>query len=389
MLEEKSRQTILIVDDAPENLDLISGILKTTYKVKVAKSGEHALKIIAKSSPDLILLDVMMPEMDGYEVCRRLKSDDITKDVPIIFVTAMEQESDETKGFELGAADYITKPISPSIVQARIKTQLALKDSMKKLHDAYDLIEEQKDRMQQELNVGRDIQLAMVPKIFPDSNDFSVYATLEPAREVGGDFYDVFNIDDDRICLCIGDVSGKGVPAALFMAVAKTLINARASSDSSTASIVTHTNDELSKNNDGCLFVTLFVCILNTRTGELMTTNAGHNPPFLKHTNGSITVLPLCSGPAVAAIEGATYTENIIQLQHNDILLLFTDGVTEADNLDRTLFGEEKLEKILADWQHGSMEELVKHVVTETHKYEGKDRQADDITVLGCKWHRS
>jgi sigma-B regulation protein RsbU (phosphoserine phosphatase) len=162
-----------------------------------------------------------------------------------------------------------------------------------------------------------------------------------------------------------------------------------ASSDSSTASIVTHTNNELSKNNDGCLFVTLFVSILNTRTGELMTTNAGHNPPFLKHVDGSITVLPLCCGPAVAAIEGATYTENIIQLQHNDILLLFTDGVTEADDLDRTLFGEDRLKNILADWQHGSMEELVKHVVTETHKYEGKDRQADDITVLGCKWHRS
>jgi sigma-B regulation protein RsbU (phosphoserine phosphatase) len=389
MIEEQSRKTILIVDDAPENLDLLSGILKHTYKVKVAKSGEHALKVIAKSAPDLILLDVMMPEMDGYEVCRQLKSDDSTKDIPIIFVTAMEQESDETKGFELGAADYLTKPISPSVAQVRIKTQLALKASMEELRDAYDIIELQKDRMQQELNVGRDIQLAMVPKDFPNSNNFSVHAALEPAREVGGDFYDVFNIDDDHICLCIGDVSGKGVPAALFMAVAKTLINSRASSGSSTARIVTHANDELSKNNDGCLFVTLFVCILNTRTGELMTTNAGHNPPFLKHIDGSITVLPRCNGPGVAVIEGATYTENTIQLQKDDILLLFTDGVTEADDLDGTLFGEDKLKRILVDWQHGSMEELVKHVVNETHKYEGKNRQADDITVLGCKWHRS
>ncbi|TFH08797.1 MAG: response regulator, partial [Nitrosomonadales bacterium] len=285
--------------------------------------------------------------------------------------------------------DYITKPISPSIVQARIKTQLALKESMKKLHDAYDIIEVQKDRMQQELNVGRSIQLAMVPKYFPNSNDISIHAVLEPAREVGGDFYDVFNIDGDRICLCIGDVSGKGVPAALFMAVAKTLINSRASSDSSTARIVTYANNELSKDNEGCLFVTLFVCILNTRTGELMTTNAGHNPPFLKHIDGSITVLSCCNGPAVAAIEGVTYTESTIQLQNDDTLLLFTDGVTEADDLDRTLFGEDRLKKILADWQHGSMEELVNHVVNETHKYEGKNRQADDIAVLGCKWHRS
>jgi len=126
MIEEQSRKTILIVDDAPENLDLLSGILKPTYRVKVAKSGEHALKVIAKSAPDLILLDVMMPEMDGYEVCRQLKSDDSTKDIPVIFVTAMEQESDETKGFELGAAGYLTKPISPSIVQECIKKQLEL-----------------------------------------------------------------------------------------------------------------------------------------------------------------------------------------------------------------------------------------------------------------------
>ena len=301
----------------------------------------------------------------------------------------MEQESDETKGLELGAADYLTKPISPSIVQARIKTQLALKASIEELHDAYNIIEAQKDRMQQELNVGRDIQLAMVPKNFPSNNNFSIHAILEPAREVGGDFYDVFIIDGDHICICIGDVSGKGVPAALFMAVSKTLINSRASSDSSTASIVTHTNNELSKDNEGCLFVTLFVCILNTRTGELMITNAGHNPPFLKHIDGSITVLPSCNGPAVAVVEGASYTENTIQLQDGDTLLLFTDGVTEADNLNGVLFGEDRLKKILADWQHGSIEELVNHVVNETHKYEGKNRQADDITVLGCKWNRS
>jgi sigma-B regulation protein RsbU (phosphoserine phosphatase) len=389
MAKEQNRKTILIVDDAPENLDLLSGILKSTYKVKVAKSGEHALKIIAKSLPDLILLDVMMPEMDGYEVCMQLKSDDSTKNIPIIFVTAMEQESDETKGLELGAADYITKPISPSIVQARIKTQLALKGSIEKLHSAYKIIEAQKDRMQQELNVGRDIQLAMVPKNFPTSNNFSVHAVLEPAREVGGDFYDVFTIDDDHICICIGDVSGKGVPAALFMAVSKTLLNSRASSDSSTASIVTHINKELSKDNENCLFVTLFVCILNTRTGELITTNAGHNPPYLKHIDGSITALTSGNGPAVAGIEEATYTENTIHLQDGDTLLLFTDGVTEADDLEGVLFGEDKLKKILADWQHSSIEELVNNVVNETHKYEGTNRQSDDITVLGYKWNRS
>jgi sigma-B regulation protein RsbU (phosphoserine phosphatase) len=152
---------------------------------------------------------------------------------------------------------------------------------------------------------------------------------------------------------------------------------------------VTHINKELSKDNENCLFVTLFVCILNTRTGELITTNAGHNPPYLKHIDGSITALTSCNGPAVAVIEEATYTENTIHLQDGDTLLLFTDGVTEADDLEGELFGEDKLKKILADWQHSSIEELVNNVVNETHKYEGTNRQSDDITVLGYKWNRS
>ena len=285
-------QKILVVDDERLNINVLVELLKPSYKMMAAINGQQAIKAAnSNSPPDLILLDIMMPEMDGYEVCKQLKNDPKTKDIPIIFVTAMGQEENETKGLELGAADYLRKPISPAIVEARVKTQLTLKQKHQELKSAYKFIEEQKKRMQNELDVGREIQLAMVPSIFPASHMYNIYASLEPAREVGGDFYDVFNIDEEHVCFCVGDVSGKGVPAALFMAMAKTLIKSRASNDPSTASIVTHVNDELSQDNEGCLFVTLFVCILNTLTGKVLTTNAGHNPPILRRANGVIELL--------------------------------------------------------------------------------------------------
>ncbi len=162
------------------------------------------------------------------------------------------------------------------------------------------------------MNIGREIQMSMVPLVFPpfpDHNEFSVFAALEPAREVGGDFYDFYFLDEERLCICIGDVSGKGVPAALFMAMAKTLIKSRADDDRSTASILTHVNDELSADNKTCMFVTIFTGILNIRTGELVYTNAGHNPPYLRRKDGHWQRLDRRHGPVIAAVEGMVYKE--------------------------------------------------------------------------------
>ncbi|HKJ21427.1 MAG TPA: response regulator, partial [Woeseiaceae bacterium] len=284
MTSSTKKATILAVDDTPENLDVVRGLLSDEYIVKAATSGAMALKIIEKQKPDLVLLDIMMPGMDGYEVCQHLKDNDETRDIPVIFLTAMEQTTDEAQGFELGAADYITKPVNPPILKARVRTHLALKQSMDELQAAYAIIKKHSDRMEQELNVGHDIQMSMLPlefPAFPERSEFSLHATLKPAREVGGDFYDFFFVDDDHLCLVVGDVSGKGVPAALFMAVTKTMIKSQAADDPSPASIITRVNDDLSADNPASMFVTLFIAIVNTRTGEFRFTNAGHNPPYI------------------------------------------------------------------------------------------------------------
>ena len=385
MPESIRKPVILAVDDTPENLDVVRGILGSHYTVKVAINGPMALKVVEKQPPDLILLDIMMPGMSGYEVCEQLKSNPETQHIPVIFLTAMEQTKDESSGFELGAADYITKPVNPPILEARVKTHLALKQSMDELQRVYALIKRQKDRMEEELNVGHNIQMSMLPlkfPPFPDRNEFSINALLKPAREVGGDFYDFFFINKDEICLVIGDVSGKGVPGALFMAVTKTMIKSSASGDRSPASIVTRVNDELSEDNPQSMFVTLFLGIANVRTGEFRYTNAGHNPPYIINEGSELVCLDNRDGPIIGAIGGIAYKQNQLSFSRNDKLLIFTDGVTEAMNPAGELYSEHRLESILRDKPSLATDELITDVLMGVEAFAAEAEQADDITLL-------
>jgi len=239
-------------------------------------------------------------------------------------------------------------------------------------------------RMGQELSVGHEIQMSMLPLVFPafpDRDEINVFAALSPAREVGGDFYDFFFLDEDHFCFCIGDVSGKGVPAALFMAVTKTLIKSRASTDFSPASIMTHVNDELSEDNESCMFVTLYLAILDLQTGHVLAANAGHNPPLRKNRDGTVEWLRDRHGPVVGAMPGIAYGQSELRLQRGDSILLYTDGVTEADDGTGTLFGESRLETNVAAAQTPTPESMVEGVKQVVYDFEGAD-QADDITLL-------
>ena len=382
MPDKKAQKTVLAVDDTPENLDVVKGILASDYTVKVAINGQMALKIAETQAPDLILLDIMMPEMDGFEVCRRLKSEPVTRDIPVIFLTAMDQTTDEAAGFEVGAADYITKPINPPILEARVKTHLALKESMDALQEAYGIIKGQKDRMEAELNVGRDIQLGMLPTYEPDRAEFSVAATMEAAREVGGDFYDYFPVGPNEYAFCVADVSDKGVASALFMSVTKAMMKSRCREDSSTASVATWVNDEIAADNDSCMFITLFIGILDTRTGKLRYTNAGHNSPYIKRVSGAVECIEARHGPVLGVADGIAYGEDMLQMSKGDAMLLFTDGVTEAMNKDRGLFGESRLEEFLDSTTETDVDDMVKGVLSAVRRFADGAEQSDDITVL-------
>ena len=385
----QNKFTILAVDDTPENLDVVKAILAPKYTVKVAISGPVALKIVKKQPPDLILLDIIMQGMDGYEVCRALKADPDSREIPIIFLTAMDQITDEASGFDRGAADYITKPVNPRILEARVKTHLALKHSMDDLQSAYSIIKSQKDRMEEELNIGRNIQMSMVPlqfPAFPDRDEFDVFALLKPAREVGGDFYDFFLINQDELCLVVGDVSGKGVPAALFMAVTRTIIKTCAADNNSPASIIMRVNEALREDNPECMFVTLFLGICNVSTGEFTYTNAGHNRPYIKRANGKIECVHQLHGPIAGAVSNISYKQEKLSLQSGDLLFMFTDGVSEAMDMDSNLYGDRRGTDCLIDMNGNDPRVAVDSIFASVKNFAGGARQSDDITMLAMRF---
>ncbi len=248
-----------------------------------------------------------------------------------------------------------------------------------------------KELIESELSVAREIQMSIVPKIFPafpDRSEFDIFASLEPAKEVGGDLYDFFLLDDDHLCFTVGDVSGKGVPASLFMAVTKTLLKAKADISLRPDEILYQVNNELCKDNDSGMFVTDFLGILTISSGEVIFSNGGHNIPFILRRGGSAWSLPKIPGMALGVMEKAKYTCSEIRLEYGDSLLVYTDGVTEAMNPAGELLGEEHLKRILLGSGGGTAKEEALHVLAKTREFADGAMQSDDITILALKYLR-
>lgn len=235
------------------------------------------------------------------------------------------------------------------------------------------------------LQTAQRIQHAMLPTSFADISmayQIDLHAFVVPAKEVGGDLYDFFALDDDHLCVCVGDVSDKGVPAAIFMAMAKTVLRATATIDLSPAEILYRTNNELSNNNPETMFVTLFLLIFNRKTGYLQFANGGHNLPYLLKANGQIQVIECQSGTALGVFEGLTYDNGELQLQAGDGLLIYSDGITEAANDDQQLYGDERLIEVLRQSPQASATELNRLILQSIREFADTAAQSDDITSL-------
>ena len=403
------KKMVLVVDDSPENIDLLGDVLNRDYDIKVALNGEKALKIAGSDiPPDIILLDIMMPGMDGYEVCRRLKSDAKTQDIPVIFVSSMDEVEDETKGLEVGAIDYITKPIRPPIVQARVRSQIELKQARESLKNQNEILEQRveertrevldlqqvefelraaQEKVENELNIAAQIQRSILPSnfpAFPEHREFDLYAMMQPAREVGGDFYDFFMIDNEHLALIIADVSDKGVPAALFTMISRTTIRSIVRQRKSPSQTLAETNDLLCEGNDTGMFVTVFLAYYHLPSGGLTYANGGHNPALLFGPNGASKKLDLKHGPALGVRPGSTYGEHIVTLAPQQILVLYTDGVTEASSPQEELFGLDRFTRLVCSYERLKLSQMINHIDKDLKKFQ-QGNQFDDITVLALK----
>ena len=246
-----------------------------------------------------------------------------------------------------------------------------------------------KEKIESELKIAKDIQMGILPQLlppFPECQEFSLFAVLNSAKAVGGDLYDFFHLDEDHICIVIGDVSGKGVPASLFMAVTQTLHRGIANIKMNTGEIVTKVSKSLSQNNETSMFVTYFMLILNVRTGEIQYTNAGHNPPFILRNGDGITKITQRHGPPVGVAE-LDYGLDTMLLNPGDTLVLYTDGVTEAMNVDNHEFGENRLLGVLADSAaNPAPKNITNNILCAVSKFTAGQEQSDDITILALRF---
>ena len=346
---------LLVVDDTPANIQTLAATLKPAgYQVMVATNGEQALEAMKRVVPDLILLDIMMPVMDGYEACARIKANAEWRDIPIIFLTAKTETADLVKGFELGAVDYVNKPFNAHELLARVHTHLTVDRLRTSVSEKNAALETAQAQMSAELDLARAMQVAILPSRFPVAPGCDGSARMLPATTMGGDFYDFIELPGGRIGLVMADVSGKGVPAAFFMAVARTNLNALAASASGPADCLQRTNDVLLTQNPMDLFVTVFYAVFDPATGSLAYANGGHNPPMIRRTNGTVEMLTAAAG-LVLGMFPATYEQASAQLAPGDTLVLYTDGVTEAFNVDVQMYEEARLvERVRADGGAGA-----------------------------------
>jgi sigma-B regulation protein RsbU (phosphoserine phosphatase) len=242
----------------------------------------------------------------------------------------------------------------------------------------------EKERMEEALKLAHDIQMSMLPKIFPpfpERQEFDIFAAIAPAKEVGGDLYDFFFIDNDHLCFAVGDVSGKGVPASLFMAVTKTLFRSTASNGGTPGEILARLNAEICRDNESCMFVTLFCGILNIRTGQVDYSNGGHNLPYYLHQSG-VSVLENTGGRALGFVEQSPYASGRMVLGPGEALLLYTDGVTEAMDPNDTLYSDQRLEQFLVRNRGSSPRQIIGDLIGDVRQFAGGAAQSDDITVL-------
>ncbi len=382
---------IMVVDDEVDLEPLIRGrfrrqIRNNELDFVFAHNGLEALsKLIEFPNIGIILSDINMPEMDGLTLLLKLK--ELKKpSLKTVIVSAYGDMDNIRTAMNRGAFDFLTKPINFEDLEITInKTldEISLQFKAMKEHD-------QLISIQQDLSVAREIQQGILPKTFPPfpgRKDFDIYASMNAAKEVGGDFYDFFMIDNNRLGFVIGDVSGKGIPAAIFMAVSRTLIRANGLQGAAPGQCLFAVNNLLCNESVSCMFVTVFYGIMNMKTGELEYANAGHNPPYImKNEGNSIEKLESTGDTILGCFEGYKYSSKKIQLNPNEGILLYTDGITEAFNREQVAYSEERLEALIASLHQLSAQGIINTIVADVTAFAQDEPQSDDITMLMLKY---
>ncbi|HTS67891.1 MAG TPA: SpoIIE family protein phosphatase [Terriglobia bacterium] len=378
MTNVEDKKVVLLVDDAPANIQIVNSILKDAYKIRVATSGPKALEVVKTTPvPDLILLDIVMPEMDGYEVCTRLKADAETRDIPVIFLTGQTETADETRGFEVGAVDYIHKPFSPAIVKARVHTHLVLRGIREQLA-------RQLRTIKAELETARQIQLSILPQETPSIEGLDFAARYVPMTEVAGDFYDFIAVDEKRLGILVADVSGHGMPAALISSMLKIALAAQSAQARDPVAVLTGLNQALCGKFQGH-YVTAAYTLVDVEKKTICYAGAGHPPMFLRDASAGISRDVMENGVFLGFFPGASYTSVELPFRDGDWGILYTDGVLEMTDPCDEQFGGDRLKLFLEKNQSLTAGQFVDGLLGELSRWSDRNsgrEPEDDLTVV-------
>jgi phosphoserine phosphatase RsbU/P len=370
------RESILIVDDNPANLRLLSHLLTGHgYNVRAVTGGERALASAELHPPDLVLLDIRMPEIDGFEVCRRLKGNAKTLAAPVLFISALDDIGDKVSAFAAGGVDYITKPFQMEEVLARVETHLALRRLQRSLEEA-------NRRMEQELALAARVQASFMARGLPALPGYELAVRLIPALQTSGDFYDVVKLIDGRVALIIADVVDKGVGAALYMAMSCALLRSSLfDHGGAPEAVFKAVNERLLAYATADQFVTVFLGVLEPESGTLIYANAGHNPPIWLRRNEAPRWLA-STGPPLAIVETMAWEQQRLELLPGDVLVLYTDGVTESENQREGFYGQDRLLRVTSDAYGLSAEALRDTILHGVETFTDDSHPADDVALM-------
>lgn len=376
------RGRILVVDDNEKNCDVLERrLLREGHQVATVPDGPGAFRALSSQPFDLVLLDMMMPGMNGYEVLTGLKADEDLCGIPVIMISALDEINNVVRCIEAGAEDYLVKPFNPVLLRARIGSAL----ENKRLRD---IEKNYRADIERDLIIARDIQSSLMPKAFPPMPAVAGHGLMVPAREVGGDFFDFIPLGSHSIGVAVGDVSGKGVPAAFFMAVVRTLLRTIARFGLSPGECLRRLNDQLSAENEQVMFVSLFYGILDTSTGVFVYANGGHNWPAILRADGTVEKLEGTGGFLVGVLEGLDYEEKSLRLAKGDLIFIYTDGVVEAFDAGGNEYTWPRLERVLESCVRQTPRQVAEAVLASVQTFEHGIDQADDITCVALRYGR-
>ena len=382
MISTQESYRILVVDDEPDLEPLMlqrmrRDIRSGRYKFVFAQNGVEALeKLRQENDIDMVLSDINMPQMDGLTLLEQIPK--VDPNIRSVIISAYGDMKNIRTAMNRGAFDFVTKPVDFEDLQVTIDRTLR---NMAEWREAL----QSRDRLvalQNELDVARGMQQSILPTRFPKDPSYAVYGKMQPARNVGGDFFDVMYLNDGRVGLAVADVSDKGVPAALFMMSSRTLLKGAAIGVGLPGEVLREVNDLLIEDNEGGMFVTLLYAVYDPSSRELTYANGGHNSPLVVHPDGTSALFPLTDGIALGIAPDLSYKQNTVTLSPGDSVIFYTDGVTEAMNSEEEEFGLDPLSEFFRTNPPENPEETTAAVFDAVNAFAGEMAQSDDITCL-------